>query len=63
MICCYNKGVVNGPLQGPSKSGRLLFAQRKNSTAILSGSVAPAANAGILAVRAAVGKIKLAFEQ
>lgn len=55
--------MVNGPLHGPSKVGCLLFAQRKNITAILSGSVAPAASAGIFDVRAAVDNIKLAFEE
>jgi len=59
----YNNGVVNGPLHGPSRSGCLLFAQRKNKIAILEGAIALAATAAKFDVIVAVCKPKLAFEE
>ena len=58
-----NKGVVNGPLHGPSKSGCLLFAQRKKKIAIFAGSIASAASAGKFVVIAAVCNLILALEE
>jgi hypothetical protein len=59
----YNSGVVNGPLQGPSKVGCLLFAQWKKITAIFAGAVAPAARAVKFDVEALVGNKKVALEE